>query len=184
MMNFFCEHPWRLAMTGIAVLVFCFLVARATGQRPWYIATLLVVPLWCALFVVERRVVTLREAIDGVLHEIADDLVTNQVERVLRHVSPTRPDLLRQTRRLLPRYEIHQARVKSNLRVERVADETAEIVRARFNAVFLVSETKGEIHNLLSPWFFVVDFREEGGTWKVVRYERHDPRKGLQGLHP
>ena len=179
-MSFFFENPARLALSGIALLATCLWMARTTGRRPWYVATFAIMCLGCALLFVERQVVTLREAINGVLNEIADDLQTNDVERVLRHVSPTRTDLQRQTRQWLPRYRIHQARVKSNLQVDRVPEGNGNIVRARFNAVFLVSETRGEIRNLLSPWYFIVDFAAEDGTWRVVRYERHDPREGLR----
>lgn len=182
-MSFFCEHPWRLVLTGVAVVVTCLLMGRTTGYRPWYVAAFAMILVCCGLLVWERRIITLPEAIAAKLDEMAADLETNQVETVLRHVSKTRPDLQQQTRQLLPRYEIHRARVKSNLRVDRVAVEGREVVRARFNAVFQASETRGDIRNLLSPWYFVVDFVEEDGTWRVERYERHDPRKGMVGQH-
>ncbi|HEY6563114.1 MAG TPA: hypothetical protein VIY86_01335, partial [Pirellulaceae bacterium] len=114
------------------------------------------------------------------LREIAVDIESNDVARVVRHISGTTPELVAQVQRLMPKYEFHVAKVKSNLEIEWNRPDQPTAVEARFNAVFRVSERRGQLRHLLSPWFFIVRFVREDGTWKAISYERRDPREGYQ----
>jgi hypothetical protein len=127
----------------------------------------------------ERSVVTLREEVSAVLHTIAADIESNDLPRIVRHVSRTAPELRREAGRYVPRYTFHRVTVKRNLEVQRPPDDPQNHIVATFNAVFLVSEQRGDLRNILSPWHFIVQFVREDGTWKVVAYERRDPREGI-----
>jgi hypothetical protein len=128
-------------------------------------------------------ILTPREQMYHVLRTIAADLETNDVNRIIRHISSTVPHLIDHARRIVPQYVIHQATVKENLVVEFTPPSIPERAIAGFNAVFRVSEANGSIKNLLSPWYFIVEFVWEDGRWRAVRYERRDPREGVRRDH-
>jgi hypothetical protein len=173
------ENPWpALAIGGLATCILIGGLVR-TGRRGLLYAIIGIVLLTAVAVAVEQFVVTPSEEIAATLRQIARDIESNDPERVVQHVADQAAALRSEVRRLMPQIVIHEARVKRNLRVDFRSNPSEAAATARFNAVALVSDRNGLSPRRLSPWFFIVEFRRENGRWKVLAYERRDPREGL-----
>ncbi len=166
-------------MGGITLALVPLVLGLTTRRAGYFLLALALIMTTGSLVWFERWITTPREEIAGVLDSIARDLATDDVSRVTRHISRTRPELIRHAEQMLRRYVIHQAKIKRNLTVALVPNSDPKEVVARFNAVLRGSERSGAIRNQLSPWFFIVQFVREDDAWKVLAYERLDPREGL-----
>ena len=176
MINFFAENFWGIGAAGILLALGLLLVLVQTGKWIWFIAAAITAILTLALLVVEIRTVTLREEIAATLTEIALDLESNNAQKILRHISPNRPDLEKHVQKILPRIVFQRATVKSNLTIEPVPGATPPQITARFNAVLIASDRRAGLENQFAPFLFEVDFERVGDDWKATRYEHHDPR--------
>jgi hypothetical protein len=173
----FLENPLPVIAIGLLTVAILLSGFFKTGRVSILWAIAAVMGMTAALLAVEHFVRTPKEEIEGTLQGIAGDLARNDLSRVVSHISRTAPELRGEAERILPRLEIERATVKRNLECEFHGGDPPRAT-ARFNAVLVVSDRRGGIRNQYSPFFFIVDFVFEDGTWKVVRYERHDPRHG------
>ncbi len=179
-MSLFLEQPLPILAGGILAVAICLAALLKSGRLAFlYLAGGLGV-LTLLMLLIESRVVTPREEIENTLATIAADVESNDLDRVLRHVSHYQEGVRATAEHALRRVVIHRVAVKRNLEVEFSTDANPPTARASFNAVVVGSEKKGTVRDQTAPIFFIVDFVKEDGDWKVVTYERHPPQKGMQ----
>jgi hypothetical protein len=176
MVEFFAENFWGIGACGFLLATVLLFLLIQTGQRVWLMGAVIAGVLTLVLLLVEIKTVTVREEIAVTLKEIARDLESNDAAKILRHISPNRPELEKHAQRLLPRITFQRATVKSNLTVEPSSGVKLPQVTARFNAVLIASDRRAGLENQFAPFLFVVDFERVEDEWKVTRYEHHDPR--------
>ncbi len=174
--TFLAENFWGIGAIGCLSAILLLIAMVQTGKFAWLLAAIGTIVITLLLMVHEVTTVTVREEIASVLFTIATDLETNDPARMLRHVSASALDLQQHVRKLAPLVSIHRATVKSNLTVQPDKPQMPSQSTARFNAVLVLSEKRSGLQNQLCPFLFVVDFVREEGEWKVIRYQRHDPR--------
>ncbi len=179
-MSLLFEQPLPILAGGVLAVAVCLVGLLRSGRFAFLYLAAGAVVLTLFLLFIESRVVTPREEIATTLASIASDLESNDLDRVLRHVSKDQEGVQATAAEALRRGVIHRVALKRNLEVEFALGEDPPSARASFNAVITGSEKKGAIREQSLPLFLVVNFVNEDGEWKVVDYERHPPQKGLQ----
>jgi hypothetical protein len=168
------ESPWPVISFGISIEVVLAILLLAT-RRGVLLGWMLGVAACVGLGVlVEWIVVTDREAIDDALHDCAAAIETNDVDRVLAHVSPRATSLQSEVREIMGRVEVSMMRIFDlEITVNRQADpRTAKSV---FKAVGKGRDRKGEFPiEQAYKCKVTVNFRREGKQWFATDYERED----------
>ncbi|MEM8681447.1 MAG: hypothetical protein AAGF97_19040 [Planctomycetota bacterium] len=180
MFELFVENAWPLVAILAISAVLCVAGALKTGRAGLLYISAALLLLAGGTWALERAVVTPREEVALTLQQIAQDLESNDPDRVARHLSSSANDLRNELRVLLPRITIHRASVKPNLEVQLLGGDQPTGARASFNAVIVASENRGHLQNQHGAFFFEVDFRREDDHWRIVSYSKHDPRTGIR----
>ena len=176
------EQPLLIVFGGATLITILIGGFIQTGKRPILYGAAAVLLLTIGLIGLERTTITPREAVRATLFVIANDLERNDVDAVIRHVSPGRPELIEQAEKYMGLVKISDVDIKRNLRIEIFADKGMEIAEAKFNVVFKGKDKNGFLDEKRPiPRFFTVRFKNEDGAWRVRNYEMGDPREGLGG---
>lgn len=177
-MTWLVENPVMIAAIGgmtAAGIAFAWL---QTGHRRLIHAFVVVVVLTILGLAVESFVVSDREAIESLLHEIARRIEQDDIPRVLSHIDPSAPQVRAQAESELPKYTFSEVNVKSNLEIVFDSAQPGEAV-ASFNVVVAGSFRDGSKELWRVPRYAIVTFRKTNSQWRVVSYEHHDPQQGL-----
>jgi len=137
-----------------------------------------VVVLMVVGLVVEQLVVTNSEQVAATLQQIAKDLESNDVPRVVSHISTESENLRREAESILKRVKVQTVSVKRNLTVSVVENGDRKTAIAKFNAVAKLSDSGGAFGNQLVPRFFIVNFVNENGQWRITQYEARMHQEG------
>jgi hypothetical protein len=173
------ERPLPILFLGVVLVAILVGGLVQTGRRWLLLAIGAAVLLTAGMLVLERLVVTPAEQVEATLRRIADDIARNDVEAVIASISPGRPELRQEARRHMNLVTISDVTIKANLRVQVLSDRNPPLAEARFNAVIRGTDRAGQLGTRIYPRFFVVNFRQEDGQWRVRGYAMHDPREGL-----
>jgi len=172
-MVIFVESPWPILFIGIAVeAVLAFLLLR-TGQGKFLIAMLGVAAFVVVGLVVERLVVTDREAVEQTLDAAVAAVRKNDLNGVLDCISPSAQDDRNHIRWVLGRVDVQEAHISDlDIKVNRLTSPpTAD---AKFLAVGRGKDKKGEWPYQGFAHRVVVQLRLEGGRWLVTGYDFPD----------
>jgi hypothetical protein len=96
------DQPLYIVVIGIVLGVIVGALWTASGRLEWLYALGAVVAFTLVWLLVERLVVTDREAIRATLLEIARDVQSNDVERVVKHVAKANPELVARAQGEMP----------------------------------------------------------------------------------
>lgn len=173
------ENPLPIITVGLLTTAILLGGLVKTGRFGLLYASGATLVVTLALVIAEWLVVTRSEEVEATLAQISTDLEHNNLPAVLGHISASSNDVYSDAQRILPCIVVKRVKIKRNLTIEIGGNDTDPTATARFNVVIVASEKKGLVENQHSPWFFVVDFRRENSRWKVVSYQRHDPREGI-----
>ena len=154
----------------------------ATGRREPAWGAAAAIGLLPVMFMIERLVVTDREAIEATLHEIAADVKSNNRSAVLAHIHPLSPSLRRQAQQEMPKYQFTECKVNKihRIEVDRMAPSSAE---AEFN-VFVSGtfQVQGMTASGDFPRYVALKLsKDEDGKWRVTNYAHADPLRGARG---
>jgi hypothetical protein len=172
------EEPLLVVVLGLilaAILSFAWL---HTGRRPLLyaaFASLLGIVLGVML---ERWVITDREAVTAELYAAARDVQRNDLESLLNRVHSESPEIASRAREEFPRYEFESVSIKSNLRITFDQPSQPTEATAAFNVV-VVGRYRDESMQWRVPRYVEVTFRKEHGQWKAYSYHHQDAREGL-----
>jgi hypothetical protein len=176
-MSLFTESPFAISIGGVVLVVVALALLLQTTRPAFLYSAIAFAVITAALVVNERRIVTPREEVKQTLQTIARQLEADQSAAVTAHISGSVPHIQQKANAALRRIVVDQVKIKPNLAVELHADGTSAI--ATFNAVVIGSDRKQVVNNQRGAFYFVVNFEKEGNDWKIVDYERHDPRTGM-----
>ena len=108
-MVIFLESPWPILLIGIAVEAVLAVMLLRTGQGRVLWAMLGTAAVVLVGLVVERLVVTDREAVENTLDACVAAVKANDINRLLECISPTAPQVRAEARFVLDRFEIQKA---------------------------------------------------------------------------
>jgi hypothetical protein len=173
------EDPWLIGGLGAAAEAL-LAVALWRTRRGAVLAAMGAVPLLTgAALLVERWVVTDREAVEATLRTAADAVRAGDERRVLQFLAPEAPpEIAAGVRTYLGLFEFKSIVIRApETQIVKGAQTTA---RVRFTAHVTV-HTKGASIDLAReemPVFLEVRFRKEQDSWLVTGYEQRSPTGG------
>jgi hypothetical protein len=173
------EDPAPILVLGTLTAILLGAIWLQSGQRVLLYGAIVAILLTAGGFLIERWIVTPREEVADTLQQIARDVESNEVSRVVKHISKGSPERRDAAEQTLSTYEFHDIKIKNNLEIVVFADEQPPRATAEFNVVAIGSQRSGMVRNRRVPVFLEVTFLKEEGAWRVSDYEHHDARQGL-----
>lgn len=172
------------------LLTFLFLVALilagmwvSTGRREPLWGAAVAIGLLPALWIVERLVVTEREAVEATLYQIAADVESNNRAAILAHIHSGAPSLKARAEAEMPNYTFTQCTINKLHRIDVNADAEPPSAVAEFN-VFVSGSFKVGNETFVGelPRYIALELRKDGdGVWRVENYAHADPLRGFRG---
>jgi hypothetical protein len=155
----------------------------STGRREPLWGAVAAVGLLPVLWIVERLVVTDREAVEATLHEIAADVKSNNRAAVLAHIYSGAPALRQQAALEMPNYSFTECKVNKVHRVKVSASDRPPSAEAEFNVYVSGTFTyAGQTASGDFPRYVALKLRKDtDGKWRVENYTHADPLRGARG---
>ena len=123
--------------------------------------------------VVERLIVTDREAIEMTLDKAVAAVKANDIDRLLECISPSAKDIQDQSRWVLSRYVVESAWIR-NLEITVNNHTSPPTAKAKFTAIGQGKDNMGQVPYRGYSVQVVVDLRKEGDRWLVTGYGGDD----------
>lgn len=186
-MTWIFDQPQYVALLGIAALLVQGAAWSATGRKELVYAMAAVFSLMVAGLIAERLVVTHQEAVRLKLQEIARDVQSNDLPRLLAHIAASSPQLKDKAQAEIPNYRFTECRVT---RVHTVQIDAGPPPRAIVEFNVLASGTFRaagiEASKTIPRWVKLHMVKEPDGQWRVESYEHAPPQQMLfqQNLSP
>ena len=181
-MNWLFEQPLIIVVLGMLLILGLGAAWSASGRKELLVGMVAALALLIGGLVVERMVVTDREAIDATLEQIARDVQSNNRRALLRHIYSGAPELKQKAEAELPNYEFTECRITKifSRDIDRLAEPRSAIVE--FNV--LVSgnfryEGMSFSDSNIPRWVKLHLVREKDGRWTVQEYEHDTPQRGF-----
>ncbi|HUE71101.1 MAG TPA: hypothetical protein VMP01_09455 [Pirellulaceae bacterium] len=178
------EPSFAFWMLLVALFVAAAILAAmwtATARREPLIAAAVAIGLMPLLWMVERLVVTDREAIEATLHQIAADVKSNNRAAVLGHIDPTATWLRARAEGEIANYQFTECKVNKLHGIEMNYQDQPLTAVAEFNVY--VSGTFKIGSETLPPgnYFRRIELhlrQDAEGQWRVENYSHHSPIPG------
>jgi len=178
-MAIFVESPWPWLLIGIGVETALAIALLRTQRGAVLWAMLAVGVLVAAGLLVERLVVTDREAVENTLDAAVAAVEQNDVSRLLGYISPSADGTRRMAQAVLDRVEVRSAWVRGlEIKVNRLTSPwTAQV---SFLAIGNGRDRKSEFPYETFSRRVVVKFRREDGRWLLSGCDV----EGFESLRP
>jgi len=177
------DSPIYIVLIGIVLGVFVGVGWTASGRKELLFALGAVVALTVIMLIVERVVITDREAIQATLAEIARDVQANDLQRVVGHIAKGHTSLVQKAQNEMPNYEFTECRVTKIHKTDIDASAEPRSAIVEFNVYVDGKFGRGgfEMTGPAVRWIQLQMIREEDGKWRVVDYKHHAPPEFLMG---
>jgi hypothetical protein len=167
---FFLESPWPilLIVIGVEAVLAVALLQTRRGYLLW--AMIGVAAVGLVGLVVERLVVTDREAIENTLDAAVAAAEANDVGRLLDCISPTAENTRADARWMLSRVEVRSAYIhKLEITINQLTSPPT--ARAHFQVIGQGTDRKGEFPYQSYARAATVELRLEDDRWLVTGYD-------------
>ena len=166
-MAFLVEGPWTILFIGIAVEAILGLALMQTGRGKYFIAMIGMAVVVVIALVVERLVVTDREAVEQTLDAAVAAARKNDVNGVLDCISPSAKEAREYVRWIFGRFEVQEGHISDlDIKINRLkSPPTAE---AKFLDVGKGRDRNGEAFHDSFVLRVLVKLRLEGKRWLVT----------------
>jgi len=171
------EQPLAIVAIGVALILALGAAWSASGRKELLYAAGAMFLLLIAGLIIEKMVITDREAIRTTVLQIARDVQNNDRRAVLGHIHSSAPQLRRQAEAELPKYEFKEMRITRIhlIDVDRQAEPRSAIVE--FNIIGSGTERQGVELGHVAQWVKLHLLREKDGRWTVADFEHDSPER-------
>jgi hypothetical protein len=171
------EQPLTIVALGVVLILALGGAWSASGRKELLIACGAVFVLLVAGLIVEKIIVTDREAVRATVLQIARDVQQNDRRAVLAHIHSGSPQLRKQAEAELPKYQFTELRITKIhlIDVDRQAEPRSAIVE--FNVIGSGSERGGVEMDHIAQWIKLHMLREKDGRWTVADFEHDSPER-------
>jgi len=171
------EQPLLIVALGVAVILALGAAWSASGRKELLYACCVAFVLLVIGLIVEKLVVTDREAIRSTVLQIARDVQHNDRRAVLGHIHSGSPQVRRQAEAELPKYQFTELRITKIhlIDVDRQAEPRSAIVE--FNVIGSGSERGGFELEHIAQWVKLHMLRETDGRWTIADFEHDSPER-------
>jgi len=181
-MMWLLEEPMVICFVAILLLVPLVIAFVQTGRLGVLFATMGVLLIVIGLLIVEYVVVTEKESVEIALNKISFDLMSNDLDAILRHVDPLATKIVQRAKANLPRVEIHDVKITSRVEVKMLRLRGMRPkATAEFYGVIQGSDLGRGVQNYEYRRMFVVTMiRDEDTRWLVVDLQERNPISGAR----
>jgi hypothetical protein len=180
-MNWLYEQQLVIVVIGVALILGLGAAWSASGRKELLFAMAGALLLLIAGLVIERLVVTDREAIRATLAQMAHDVQSNNRRAIVEHIYSGAPQLKRQVEAELRNYHFTECRITriNKIEVDDHMEPRSAIVE--FNVIGSGSSEKDSIGELehIPRWVRLQMIRETDGRWTVAKYDHDSPERML-----
>ena len=178
-MTWLFEQPLIIVVLGVSIILGLGAAWSASGRKGLLYAMAAALVLLIACLVMERLVVTDREAIRATLLRIARDVQSNDRRAVVRHIYSNAPDLKKRADAELPNYQFTECRVTRIhlIDVDSQAEPRSAIAEFNIIATATVRQPGFEVTDTVPQWVRLHMLREKDGRWTVAEYEHDAPQR-------
>jgi hypothetical protein len=179
-MNWLLESPLTIVVVGVLLLILLGWVWSATGRKELLYALGAALALIAVGLVVERLVVTDREAIEATLLTIAREVESNDLRRVVKHIYSGAPELRQKVEGEMPNYDFTECRLTKIHLIEVNAREQPRTAVAEFNVIASGSFREGSFslsEQSVPRWVRLYMVKEDDGRWTVRDYIHAPPNQ-------
>ncbi len=143
-------------------------------RRLAYLTVISILLTGC-LLLVEQYVVTPLEEVEITLQQIAKDLESNRLSRVVQHIHSKAPDIRQMAETEFSNYHFERVSIRGKIEIQ--IDTSTEPYQAetKFNVVAVGRLSRDGAETLRVPRLVTVTFLKEGKHWKAVGYEHRPP---------
>lgn len=178
-MDWLFESLWTILIVGIVVEIVLGLVLLNTGRGAVLVAMVAVALLVGVAAVVERMVVTDREAVTNALYGAAVALEANDLDELFTYVGPEAQSLRGRATEVLPRIRIKEAKIGGlQVTVNRVNNPPT--ARTELVGRFIVEDIAQQIPYENYVQRFAIHWRRDGDRWLMVDYEEGPSGEGAE----
>jgi hypothetical protein len=181
-MNWLFEQPIVIVLIGFVVLLALGAAWSATGRKELLYALGVTLLLIFVGLVVEKLIITDREAIRATLLVIARDVQSNNIRAIVGHVHSSNPELKQKAEAELPNYRFTECRITKIhlINVDARSEPRSAIVEFNVIASGSFKEAGIELTDTAIPrWVKLHMGREKDGRWTVKQYEHAAPQQML-----
>ena len=169
------ENPTPILFLGVLTAAILVVALYMTGRLVFVFALFGSIIVFGILLMTEQLIVTDVEAVEATLDEIAYVVSTNDLDAVLRHISPTATKLRTAAQNRLSQVVLSNADIIGRIDVTVDVNQPRRTAVAQFTGRVVWSDKQGLIQEKTYVRFFVVRFRKEDDHWLVTEFEEHDP---------
>jgi hypothetical protein len=172
-MDFFFENPWRLLLIGVAVEAVLVFLLFQTGRGKILWAIIAVAILTAAALIVERLVVTDREAVEMTLDAAVAAVEADNEKQLLACIAPSAKSPQEDARWVLKNIKVEEAHL-SGLEVTVNRATRPPTAEAKFSAFGFASLKNGLVSQEGYKRHVTVRLRQQGDRWLVEDYTIED----------
>jgi len=175
-------NPFLLAFIGAVLAFAAFAVWLQSGRKEALIAAAAFVGIFLILVIVERMMISDREAITATLAQIARDLETNDRDAVYSAIHSSKPELLAQAKAELPGYTFTECRITKIQRMEIDAEAKPKTAIVGFNVIVKGNFKQGADYfsGMTIARYVTLDLEQDAdGKWKIVGYNHEEPQAAI-----
>jgi len=143
-------------------------------RRLAYLTAISILITGC-LLIVEQYVITPREEVEITIQQIARDLESNRLSRVVQHIHSKAPDIRQQAETEFSNYHFERISIRGKIEIEVDTSTEPHQAETKFNVVARGRLSRGDGETLRVPRLVTVTFLREGKQWKAVGYEHQAP---------
>jgi hypothetical protein len=175
-------NPFLLVFIGTILALAAFFIWLQSGRKEALYAAATILGVFLILVIVERMMISDREAIEATLQQVARDLETNQRDAVYAVIHPSKPELLAQAKAELPGYTFTECRITKFQRMEIASQSTPKTAVVGFNVIVQGNFKHGaDYFSGMTIARYVTLYLEQDtdGKWKVVDYTHEEPQAAI-----
>ena len=175
-MNWIFEQPITIVLLSVGVLTGLAISWIMSGHKALLYALIGGALVAVLLLIVERVVVTDREAIEATLVQMARDVASNDPKKITQHISPSAPSVLAEANTEMPKYKFESLRITKIHKIDVQEETEPRTALVEFNIV--AKGTFGAGADVLADatiprWVELDLIKDPDGAWRVKGY-RHD----------
>lgn len=169
-MNWLFDSPFTILLGAVAIGFFLGVAWVQTGKNAFLYAIGGIALVAIGLLIMERTVETDAEKVRKLLYQIAAEIEANDVDRVVKRVVTSRPELAEAGKREMKGYTFTQVQITKIHSITEHPDKQPPSVVAQFNVLVGVGSSGMEVDN--QPIFFKVTFwKDTDDQWKIADYQ-------------
>lgn len=172
------ESPLPVLFCGLVVEAILAVMFFNDRRVVWLLPMAGVAVLMLLGVVIERVVVTPREAVEATIDELADALEANDVQRALGCISPAAAHTRSRAEWGLDRFQVSKAQI-THLKItinELTSPPTATAAFKGF--ITIASDRKGEVLPRSYGIQFTAEFEKQGDRWLIAEHTEDTPDIG------